>query len=529
MQDVIAKVLGYARAAWRYRWYALLVAWPLALAGWAYVALQPDQYEAKARVYIDTRSMLRPLLRGLAIETDVSAQVALMTRTLLSRPNLEKVARMTDLDLKAKEPQQMEELLDDLKNTIIIEGTGRENIYSISYIHYDPAVAKRVVQSLLTILVEGTLGESRKDSSTAQQFLDEQIQEYETRLIAAEERLKEFKQRNVGRMPGQGGDYYSRLQQALGVAEDARVQLREAINRRDELRRQLEDEDPGSEIATLTINAQSPTLSALQGRINTLEARLDELLLKYTDSHPDVVSTKQTIAELEKQKQQELQIASKQQKTTTQKRDTNPIYSQLKLMLGEAEAQVASLQARSRAFDAKAAELRGMVNVIPEVETELVQLNRDYEVTKSNYETLLARRESATLSEQAEQTSDTVKFRVVDPPFVPSKPAAPNRPLLNSAVLGVAIAGGAVFAFFLSQLSPTFGSRRELVEVTELPVLGGVSMVWTPPQKRRMRLELTGFATVGAMLLAAYSVIVTFGVSHLEAVSKFKSLVGGLL
>lgn len=528
MQDVIAQVLGYARAAWRYRWYALIVAWPLALAGWIYVAVQPDQYEAKARVYIDTRSMLRPLLRGLAIETDVGSQVALMTRTLLSRPNLEKVARMTDLDLKAKEPQQMEQLLEGLKDTIKIEGTGRENIYSISYVHNNPAVAKRVVQSLLTILVEGTLGESRKDSSTAQQFLDEQIREYETRLIAAEERLKEFKQRNVGRMPGQGGDYYSRLQEALAAAEDARVQLREAVNRRDELRRQLEDEEPGTELATLTIAPQSPAVAALQSRINSLEARLDELLLKYTDSHPDVISTKQTIADLEKQKQQELQNVKKQ-KPVTQQRDTNPVYSQLKLMLGEAEAQVASLQARSRAYDGKVAELRSMVNVIPEVETELVQLNRDYEVTKNNYETLLARRESATLSEQAEQTSDTIKFRVVDPPHVPLRPAAPNRPLLNSGVLAAAIAGGAVFAFFLSQLAPTFGSRRELVEATELPVLGGVSMVWTPQQKRRMRLELAGFATVGAMLLAAYSVIITIELTHTDAVRKIKNLVGGFL
>src|SRR3569832_899688 len=99
MQEAIAQVLQHVRASWRYRWLIALVAWPLCISGWIYVHSLPDQYQASARVYLDTQSMLRPLLSGLAVQSNAQSEVVLMTRTLLSRPILEKVSRMTDQDL----------------------------------------------------------------------------------------------------------------------------------------------------------------------------------------------------------------------------------------------------------------------------------------------------------------------------------------------------------------------------------------------------------------------------------------------
>src|SRR3569833_3419890 len=106
MQEAIALVLQHVRPSWRYRWVIALVAWPLCIAGWIYVHSLPDQYQASARVYLDTQSMLRPLLSGLAVQSNAQSEVELMTRTLLSRPKHEIVARMTDQDLKAKTTEQ---------------------------------------------------------------------------------------------------------------------------------------------------------------------------------------------------------------------------------------------------------------------------------------------------------------------------------------------------------------------------------------------------------------------------------------
>jgi polysaccharide chain length determinant protein (PEP-CTERM system associated) len=524
MQEIITQIKAHIEGMWRYRWYAVMLAVPLCLVGWIAVQLLPDQYQATARVYLDTQSVLRPLLRGLAVDSNVRSEIDLMTKTLLSRPNLEKIARMTDLDLKAKTPDQMDELLDRLLNNIEIEQIKpvNQNLFKINYENSDPQIAKKVVQSLLTIFVETTLGESRKDTDVAQRFLDQQIKEYENRLVESENRLRDFKRKHIGRMPDEGKDYYQNLQAAIGDLEQAQMQLQEAENRRKELKRQLQDNASDFNFSVAPVAATAtPDLDA---RIHNLQSRLDELLLKFTDQHPDVLAVKHTIEELEKQKKDVIAAQAKNAQNAADEGQTlNPYQAQLKLALSEAEANVAALTARVAARQQQVDGLKKLVNIIPEVETQLKQLNRDYDVTKSNYETLLARREAASLSDQMEQTSESVKFRVVDPPYVPPAPSGPNRPLLSTVTLLGSIGGGLAFAFFMAQLNPTFQSRRTLMEATSLPVLGGVSMIWTPAQLRKKRLDLWGFGASVALLLVCFGVVLTMQLLDIDPVAHLKA------
>ena len=524
MQDVIDTLLVGVRGVWRQRWYMVLIVWLVSIAGWFVVYKLPDQFKASARVYVDTQSILKPLLRGLTVDSNQGAQqVALMTRTLLSRPNLEKVARMTDLDLKGQSPEQMEGVLTGLGKDIVLEGTGRENLYTISYVNNDPQLAKRVVQSLLTIFVESSLGETRRDTDTAQQFIDKQIAEYEARLVEAEEKLKEFKRSNVGVMPARGEGYYESMQATMGALEQAQLELREIENRRNEIKRQLEDEELNAD----SVVPAKPVLtapSAVDGRIQSLQTKMDGLLLQFTERHPDVIEIKRIIAQLEKQKQDEIKASAPA--AGESRRESSPVYLQLKLALGEADANVASLRVRVNEHARRVNQLKGMVDTIPKVETELGQLNRDYDVNKQNYETLLARRESAKMSEEAGQTSDEVKFKVIDPPYVPSTPSNPNRPLLMLLVLLGGLGAGVVFAFFLAQLKPVFDNRRNLAEITGLPVLGSIAMVWTPVQMRKRRIELGSFGLAGATLLMIFGGIETLLLLNVDIVGHIKGLVG---
>ena len=127
------------------------------------------------------------------------------------------------------------------------------------------------------------------------------------------------------------------------------------------------------------------------------------------------------------------------------------------------------------AQQASIAELRSRVDAIPEVEAELARLNRDYEVNKRNYDTLVQRLESARISESAEQSADNVKFRVIEPPIVPFKPSGPERAVLNVLVLLAALGAGIGLAVLLAQLRPTISSRDVLQKVTGLPVLGTIT------------------------------------------------------
>ena len=155
--------------------------------------------------------------------------------------------------------------------------------------------------------------------------------------------------------------------------------------------------------------------------------------------------------------------------------DMNPVYQNLRMSLSQADADLAEMRGQMAAQQAVVAELRSRVNTIPEVEAELTRLNRDYEVNKTQYDTLLQRLESAKISESAEQNTESVKFRVIEPPTVPVKPSGPVRPALNSLVLLAALAAGLGLAILFAQMHPTFTTRDLLQKVTGIRVLGTVT------------------------------------------------------
>ena len=500
MDQLLQQLFGYAKAAWYRRWWGVAIAWLVCVVGWTWVMMIPDRYQASARVYVDTQTLLKPLLSGLAAEPNVEQQIKLMTRQLVSRPTLEKVARMTDLDVKAKTSEQTERMLNDLASKISIADAGRENLYTISYQDANGELAKKVVQSLLTIFVESSLGKTRQDISSSQRFIEEQLQQYQQKLTDAENALKEFKQKHIGMMPGQGGDYYAKLAEVSTQLRQAQLDQQEAINRRDQLKRQLSDEEPELTAAA----AAGATNSEIDDRIQALQKQMDQMRLQYTDLHPDVQATKRLIEKLEAEKKADL---AKHKADPSGSKIQNPVYQQLTLSIAEADANVSSLRARVAEYQRRYAELRNASNMIPQVEQEYTQLMRDYDVYRQNYDALLKRRESVTMSGEVESKTDTVDFRVIDPPFVPSQPAWPNRPLLLTLVTLGGLGAGIAVAFLLSQLRRTVTDRRVLRELTGLPLLGAVSRVETDETRRRKRKGLlTYLATLGS-LIAAYGAV----------------------
>lgn len=207
----------YLNAVWKRRWIVLLGAWAVAIPGWLFVASMPSIYQSSSRVYVDTSSVLQPLLRGIAVQPDLGTQVRLMQQTLLSRPNLIQVARKTDYDLTASSEGQQEALLSKIQRNTAIS-SDRQNIFSISYQDTDPQRAFEVVEALLALFVESNLGQSRQDLDTAESFIDRQIAEYEARLNEAEERLAKFKQDNIDVVLGEGS-YLSRASAANALKQ----------------------------------------------------------------------------------------------------------------------------------------------------------------------------------------------------------------------------------------------------------------------------------------------------------------------
>src|SRR5215471_11980077 len=210
MNELLRQLLNTLRGMWHRRWIGLAAAWIAAVVGIAVAYRIPERYEASARVFVDTQTLLKPLMAGLSIQPNVDEQVLLISRTLISRPNVDKLVRMADLDLATQSRSSREDLIDNVMKAIQLQGDVKTNLYTISYKDSNPEQARKVVQSLLSIFVESSLGDKRQDTRAAVKFLDDQIKQYEVSLKAAEDRLKEFRLKYLGVAQG-NQDYFGRL------------------------------------------------------------------------------------------------------------------------------------------------------------------------------------------------------------------------------------------------------------------------------------------------------------------------------
>lgn len=241
----IEMLVIYLQGVWLRRRYIVITAWLICPLGWILVFNMPPTFEANAKIYVETRSVLDPVLQGLTIRDNPERAIQLMAKTLLSRPNLEKIARATDLDVSASDSQSYENLIISLQNKIKLSAAGRENIYVISYVNSSPQLAKRLVQETVNIFVESRVGNAMADKRKASEFIDTQIDEYETRLQEAEARLSEFKKSQISMGPISDQGFYSRIDAEKSRLEEAQLHQRELEGQLESARRQLKGEEIG--------------------------------------------------------------------------------------------------------------------------------------------------------------------------------------------------------------------------------------------------------------------------------------------
>jgi polysaccharide chain length determinant protein (PEP-CTERM system associated) len=509
--ELFAKLLEQVRGAWRFRWLALGVAWLVCLLGWAMVLTMPDVYEASTRVFVDTRTTLSRVTQGMTVESNIETQILRVRQSLLSNPELEAVMRDTGFPLEGLTPQELQGRIAGLRERIEITGTTAQysssgGVFTLVYRDEDRERALRVVQRLVDSFVSDSQSGKREGTEQAQQFLVKQIRDYEQRLSAAEGRLAGFKKNNVGLMPGAQGGYFTRLQGEIDGLGQARDKLAIAERRRDELQRQLRGEQP---VVVSDVPSTTPVPGATDtaSRIRETQTRLDELLLRYTERHPDVVALRETLAGLKARQQQEIETLKSSGGAPGSGMASNPVFQDIQLRLNQAEVDIAALRAEVIDRQGKVAELRRLVDTAPEVEAELARLDRDYEVTHAQYRALVERLEKTRLSEQAEETG-AVQFDVIDPPAAPFYPVAPKRGLLAVAILFFGMGAGGGLAWLLHQLRPVFIDARQLNEVTGLPVLGMVSMTWLEKHKARRVRRVFAYAAAAGMLLFVAAVMV---------------------
>ena len=504
LHELFQHALLEVRATWRYRWHALIVAWLVMLVGALLVFSLPNKYAASAQVYADTEALTNPLLHGVAVQPDVRGRLEIITHTLLSQPNLETVADKTGLALRVTTPAGKDALLRTLGSSVSVRGAGTKNLYNISYADPDREMAQKVVQAFLQILMNDTLGANTASTETAQNFLQQQVRVYSDRLSEAEQKLADFQKANVGYIPSQGGSsYFTRLQAAESQLQNLQGQYDTTIAGRATTQQQMRA--MSSNTASSGID---PRTQAIDKEIAAYQQRLSKLLLSYTEQYPDVISARRMIAQLQTRRE-----AIRNNETDSSMMGVasdNPVYQEMQKSMYSTQVSIQTLGTQIALQKRQIADLKDNVDKISDVQATLQGLTRNYDATKKQYAQLVERLNTAELSQDATQSGNNLKFRVINPPDVSLRPVSPNRGLLLLMVFGLAVALGAGFAYFMHKIRPVFVSLSSLRESGDYPVLGALSFIVSRSRREDQRREVVGFFTGAGLLAVALVLGLTF-------------------
>jgi polysaccharide chain length determinant protein (PEP-CTERM system associated) len=350
-------------------------------------------------------------------------------------------------------------------------------------------LAYDVVRTMLATFVESKTGTNRAEIENANKFLVEQIAAYERQLRDAERKRADFRARFADLLPADGGGQ-NRLEAQVQVVRSLQGTLQDALARRETLTKEL------STTATMLVTETDPAIAAgPSSRLREAERTLAELRLRYTENHPDVISQRNLVAGIRSGAigPEPSAPAAAGGSPARSRSVSNPVYEQIKVRLVENDAVVASLQRQIADALKERDRLQDIARGAPGLQAEYVNMNRDYDVLRKNYEELISRRESMRISTAADAEGDKVKIQVIDPPTVPQIPVAPKRILLVTGVLGAGLAAGIALALLLVQMDQSFHSLEDLREMG-FPVVGGVSLLAASVPFSRRLFSLASFA-----------------------------------
>lgn len=497
----VAKANHAIQAVRQRRWLAISVAWAVAIGCAIVIPLVPERFEAASRVYVDTQTVLKPMMVGLAFQPDIEQQVRMLAKTLISRPNVERLVDRPEAGFVFRDAKEREATLTRLMDQIKVIAAGGGNLYTVSYRDTNAERALQLVENTVALFLNSGAEGKKRDSVDAGRFIDEQIKINETKLTEAENRLKDFKVRNFGVSGVSNQDYFARMSTLSDEVNKLRSDMHAAEQARDSYRRELAVEDPQLPPDSLP-GATPAVVSEIDGRIDSQRKQLDDLLRRFTDEHPDVVSARRVLAQIELQKRQDLEARAREglgkSKGTAA---TSPVYQKLRVALADSEAQVASLRSQLAAQQERLNQVRALAGRVPQVEAELAQLNRDYEVLRKNYDLLVARRESASLGVKLDESSQLADFRVVEPPRVSPTPVFPGHLHLALVAVVLALVAGVATALGMDMLRPTVDNTKGLEQLSGRPSLGAVSISKTQEWRRLAQQDLTRFASVTGLLV----------------------------
>jgi uncharacterized protein involved in exopolysaccharide biosynthesis len=287
------------------------------------------------------------------------------------------------------------------------------------------AVANELAQSFISWNVKSR----EQQSQHATEFLDSEVNTAKASLEDQEKKVSDFKLRHPGEMPEQEQANLQVLAQLQGQFQTNA----EALNRYEIERTMLLRGGEAASIGDTSRPAAELTpREQLEQQQRTLEGRLLELQRKYTDAHPAVIDAASKLKRVTEQ----LQAMPPDPAPTPVVRDNSAVAARLEIVDKESKRLIDE----QKQIGAQISSYRGKISAIPLREQQMAELNRNYGVSKENYQTMLHKAYEAQVASDLEQKQEAEHFTVLDAATIPEKPFKPQRRLLFPIILLAALA-----------------------------------------------------------------------------------------
>lgn len=508
----------------RRRWWIVLPVFSVWAVVWGISWFLPAYYKSETLILIEQQKVPEQYVVP-NVASDLQDRLQSMTQQIMSRTRLLRIIEKFDLYANSRLRMTQEQVVEKMRKDIeiqLVQAPGRKgdlSAFRVSYSSRSPRLAQQVTNELTSLFIEDNLQSRRQQSQSTTGFLDSQMQEAREKLSTQEERVRDFKSRYLGELPNQMQSnvqiltgLQSRLQGAMEALNQSRQQKTYLESLLAQYRSIHESLRRGSD--------QRELPPALDAEIARLKSQLAEVASRYTQKHPDYRKLKE---QLQKAEQMRDEIAAEVRTSPVPKADDTKPSSygdlkeisamlQIESQLKANDLEVANRQEQVKSIEAQIDDYQRRINEAPVREQQLADLTRDYDQSRANYESLLAKRNQSELATNLEERQQGEQFHILDPASLPQKPYKPERLLLSC--LGLFLGGvlAAALTGVLELTDDRIQSENDLQGVVTEPVLTEIPRLLTGAEKswEQRRFWIECFAGSLVLLTTAVGLFATY-------------------
>lgn len=482
-------------------WHILLPTLAVSIAVWWVVYKLPNIYESKTVLTIKPPTISQTIVKPLSVE-DLSQRLATMKSEVLSRSSLEPMIKKYNLfQIEIANGLPMEIIIDRMRKNIDVEPEKSDNekvaAFRIAYKDKDPQSTRAVAAELASKFVNQQIQTSINVSEATKTFLDERMTGAKTQLDEIEKERLAIMTQNIETLPESSGGLIAQLdgltkkRDSLAKEKDSLISERGRLNdnlqntsRQMQLVESYGQDDAKKGVKAASDYTRSPAYAEMLKKKTELGGKLQNLLKQYKEKHPDVVATRNELAEVE-ERLKELKVASDEiagdaaldiiTKAERQKKALEIEKAGIEAKLQRNEREIEQKDSEIAVTEGQSRELEGRLNLVPNVRVALEEINNRYQTAKTSYEDLMKKRQDAESQLQVESNAQGETIQVVDPANVPQAPVAPKKAMLTAGGVGIGLFVGLLLAALLEfPRMFTIQNLDDAKHYTNLPVLASV-------------------------------------------------------